>query len=169
MFLRATLNEAVPLQALANDGNTSLFVKATILDPTLIVAATLYPVHVVKGLYSVNWIPVVEGYYSAIYEFFTDAAYTIPATNYPQDGETIEVTAEKTNILRILGLRHENAVLDNQVYDANRRLLSARLRAYNSQANATLAGLSGLLFQWTVIASYDGQNRANLFRIDRVL
>jgi hypothetical protein len=169
MLLRATLNEPVPLQALANDGNTGLFVRVTVLSPTLVVVATLYPLHIVKGLYSVNWTPTTEGYYSAIYEFFTDPGYTTVAYDYPQQGETVEVNSDKTNILRLLALEHENTVLDQQVYDGARRLLSSRLRGYNSAVNAQAAGVTGLLFEWHILATYDGQGRNNLFRIDRVL
>jgi hypothetical protein len=86
MLLRATLNEPVPLQALANDGKTDLYVRVTVLTPALTVEATLYPMHVMKGLYSVNWTPTSEGYYSAIYEFFTEPTYTDVAFEYPQSG-----------------------------------------------------------------------------------
>lgn len=168
MLLRATLNEPVPLQALANDGKTDLFVRATVLSPALTVVATLYPVHVMKGLYSVNWTPTTEGYFSVIYEFFTDPGFTVVAVDYPQGGETIEVNSDKTNLLRLLALNHENAVLDQQTYDAGRRLLTARLRGYNNAANAALAGPTGLLFEWHIQAGYDLQSRPNLFRIDRV-
>jgi hypothetical protein len=169
MLLRATLNEPVPLQALANDGNTGLFVRVTVLSPTLVVVATLYPLHVVKGLYSVNWTPTSEGYYSAIYEFFTDPGYTTVAYDYPQQGETVEVNSDKTNILRLLALEHENTVLDQHTYDGAKRLLTSRLRGYNSAANAALAGVTGLLFEWHISATYDGLGRNNLFKIDRVL
>lgn len=168
MLLRATLNEPVPLQALANDGKTDLYVRVTVLTPALAVETTLYPLHITKGLYSVNWTPTAEGYYSAIYEFFLDSGYSVVAYDYPQSGETVEVNSDKTNLLRMLGLNHENSVFDHQVYDGGRRLLSGRLRAYNSQANAQAAGTTGLLFEWTVNATYDLQSRANLFRIDRV-
>jgi hypothetical protein len=168
MLLRATLNEPVPLQALANDGRTDLFVRVTVLTSAFAVEATLYPAHVMKGLYSVNWTPTAEGYYSAIYEFFLDAGYLIPATDYPQDGETIEVNSDKTNLLRLLALNHENSVLDQQTYDAGRRLLSARIRGYNSAANALLAGVGGLLFEWQIVSTYDVNGKNNLFRIDRI-
>ena len=167
MTLRATLNEPVALQALASDGRTDLYVRVTVVNPALAVEATLYPVHVIKGLYAVNWTPTSEGYFSAIYEFFLDADYTVQALDYPNGGETIEVSSDKTNILRLLGLNHENAVLDQQVYDGARRLLSARLRAYNSRANAEAAGATGLLFEWRIVTAYDAQSRPTLFRIDR--
>jgi hypothetical protein len=168
MLLRATLNEPVPLQALANDGKTDLYVRVTVLNPSLTVEATLYPMHIMKGLYSVNWTPTSEGYFSAIYEFFLDPGYTVVAYDYPNQGETVEVNSDKTNIMRLLALNHENAVLDQQTYDAGRRLLTARLRGYNSQANALAAGVTGLLFEWHIVSTYDVNGRNNLFRIDRI-
>lgn len=167
MTLRATLNEPVPIQALASDGRTDLYVRVTLLNPALAVEATVYPTHVAKGLYSVNWTPTAEGYFSAIYEFFLDNAYSVPADDYANAGESIEVSSDKSNIERLLGLNHENSVLDQQTYDAARRLLSARLRAYDSKANAQAAGTTGLLYEWQIVTAYDSQNRATLFRIDR--
>lgn len=167
MTLRATLNEPVALQALASDGRTDLYVRVTVVNPGLTVETTLYPVHVMKGLYSVNWTPTSEGFFSALYEFFLDPAYTVPADDYANAGESIEVSSDKTNIERLLGLNHENSVLDQQTYDAARRLTGARLRAYDSKANAQAAGLQGLLYEWQIVTAYDAQNRATLFRIDR--
>lgn len=167
-MLRATLNEPVPLQTLANDGRSDLYVRVTVLSPSLAVAVTLYPPHIRQGLYSVNWTPTVEGFHSAIFEFFLDAAYTVIAYDYPQGGETIEVSSDKTNLMRLLALNHENTVLDNQVYNTARHLVSARLRAYDSAATALAAGSTGLLFEWNIVAAYDTQNKATLFRIDRV-
>ncbi len=165
--MRATLNEPVPVQALANDGRTTLFVRATILKPDLSVETTLYPTHVTTGLYSVNWVPSAEGFFSCIFEFFEDALYSVPAMDYPNAGESIEVSADKTNIMRLLGLNHENAVFDNQTYDGAKRLTGGRLRAYDSKANAIAAGVTGLLYEWNVVAAYDMQEKATLFRIER--
>lgn len=152
--MRATLNEPVPIQALANDGRTDLYVRATILKPNLTLETTLFPTHSTKGLYSVNWTPATEGFYSVIFEFFEDVLFAIPAADYANGGDSIEVTSEKTNIARILGLNHENSVLDNQTYNAAKRLLTARLRSYDSAANALTAGLTGLLFEWNITASH---------------
>jgi hypothetical protein len=167
-MLRATLNETIPLAALVSDGNTGLYPRTTVLNSSLSTVDVLYPTHATKGLYSCDWTPAAEGYYMTVVEFFLDALHTVPASAYPNGGESIEVTSDKTNILRILGLNHENAVLDNQTYDGARRLTSARLRAYDSAANAALAGLGGLLFEWTVAAAYDSQSKATLFKINRV-
>jgi phospholipase/lecithinase/hemolysin len=61
-----------------------------------------------------------------------------------------------TNILRLLGLSHENVYIDEQVYDANYSLTSARIRSYS------VAGSVGtdndVLATYTVTATYDGEN-----------
>lgn len=166
-MLRATLNEPVPLQAFATDGNEDLFVRVMLYDATGAVLSTLSPSHVSGGLYSVSWTPGIEGYFTAVYDFFLDAGYVQASPDHERAAEQIEVSSDKTNILRLLGLAHENAILDQQVYDNNRRLLSARLRAYNSKANAQAAGNDGLLFEWSIGASYDEHARSTLFKIER--
>jgi hypothetical protein len=168
MFLRANLHEPVPLQALVSDGRTDLFVRVTILDAAYQIVTALNAPHIMRGLYAVNWTPNIEGYFTTLYEFFLNSACTAVANDYPRGGETIEVSSEKANILRLLGLNHENSVLDQQVFDSGRRLLSARLRSYNSKDNAIAATSTGLLFEWNVHTAYDSQNKATLFRIDRI-
>ena len=59
-------------------------------------------------------------------------------------------------------------MLDNQVYGLNGRLISARLRAYNSAANCSLAGATGLLFTWQITATYTPQNQSETFKIERL-
>lgn len=166
-MLRATLNEPVPLQAFATDGNEDLFVRVRLYNAAGNVVATLTPAHVANGLYSINWTPTTDGYYTAVYDFFTDAGFTEVSVDHERAAEQVEVSSDKTNIMRLLGLAHENAILDQQLYDGNRRLVSARLRAYDSKANAQAGGTQGLLFQWTVGAAYDAQARATLFKIER--
>ena len=167
-MLRATLNEALPLQVLVPDGDSGLYVRVRIFDPTGALLTTRSLPNIAEGLYSVNWIPVQEGYVTAVYDIFLDSGYTIMA-DYDRDGETIEVSSDKTNVMRLLGLAHENAVLDQETYGSNGRLVSARLRAYDTKVHADAAGLEGLRFVWAVSASYDSQNHASGFQIDRIL
>ena len=75
--------------------------------------------------------------------------------------ETLDVSDERINIKRILGLVHENSVVDMQTYNSNGRLLTARIRAYDSKTNADLAGLTGLLFTWNMSATYLGLSLTN--------
>src|SRR5438067_2171932 len=131
-MVRATLKQPVPLQAFLVDGNASLHVRARVYDSSGTLVATLFPASFAQGLYSVNWTPQLEGYYSVIYEMFTDAGFTQPAQGYDPAAELYEVCSDRLQLSRILGLLHENTVLDNQLYDSGNRLIGARLRAYDT-------------------------------------
>jgi hypothetical protein len=172
-MLRATLNEPVPLQIFVPDGRTDLFARVRVLDIAGATADTLFPLHQSAGLYSVNWVPPAEGYFSAIYDLYVDPALMTPA-DYESSAEVIEVSSDKTNIARLLGLHHENSLLDQQVYTTNGRLASARLRMYDSAASLAAAsatspagGTAGLLYTWTVSATYDPSNQSKTFQIAR--
>ena len=172
-MLRATLNEPVPLQIFVPDGRTDLFARVRVVDTLGSIITTLYPLHQTGGLYSVTWTSTIEGYYSAVYELFEDAGLVIPA-DYDRDAEVLEVSSDKTNIIRLLGLHHENALLDSEVHVGG-RLTAARLRMYNSAANlaaaavtSPLGGTTGLLFTWQISAAYDGMNLSKTFQIERV-
>jgi hypothetical protein len=167
-MLRATLNEVLPLQVLVPDGRSDLFVQARVFNPAGTLITTLQLPNIAEGLYSVNWTPGSEGYVTAVYDIYLDSGHLI-RSDYERDGETIEVSSDKTNIMRLLGLAHENAVLDQEMYGSNGRLVSARLRAYDTKEHADAAGLEGLRFVWSIAASYDSQNRAAGFQIDRIL
>lgn len=68
---------------------------------------------------------------------------------------------------RLLGLVHDNVVIDQQAYGGpNGELTGARLRAYDSAANAQAAGAGGLLYTYTVFADYTGGN-LSLYRVTR--
>ena len=152
-MLRATLQQAVPLQALAADGRTDLYARAELFDGAVSIGIFPLP-HLAGGLYGSTHVPSAEGYLTAVFSFFEDAGYTIPAY-YDLGAETIEVSSDKTNIMRILGLLHENSVVDLQTYNVNGDLLTARVRAYDSKPNALTAGLTGLRYTWSVVAVYN--------------
>lgn len=151
-MLRATLNEPVPLEVLAADGRTDLFAQATLYRNGILLT-TLTPTHIAQGVYRATYTASVEGYISVIYQLFSDAGFTVPA-GYDLESETVEVCSDKTNIMRILGLLHDNAVFDQQVYDGGGNLTGGRLRIYDSKVNMLLAGLTGLLFTYAIVASY---------------
>lgn len=161
-LLLATPNVATPLHAVASDGATTLFVQAKIYDAAGLLVTTIPLPHVVAGLYVASYTPPLEGLFTVVYRFFMDAGFTIPAL-YDAGVETLDVNSERTNILRLLGLLHENAVVDMNIYDSDENLTSARIRVYDSSANATAASaisplpyLTGLRFEYTVTASYAG-------------
>lgn len=66
---------------------------------------------------------------------------------------------------RLLGLLHQNAMVDKHDYDSNGQLLSARLRIFDTAANVppTQDGSEtiGLLFEYTFEATYAGLGLQN--------
>ena len=74
---------------------------------------------------------------------------------------------------RILGLLHENAMVDNQTYDGLSQLLSGRLRVFDTAAHVpTAAGGSetlGLKYEYEIEAEYDGLNKLTKYVLKRVL
>jgi hypothetical protein len=164
-MLRATLQESIPLQVLAADGRTDLFARVTIYQDVFVLGTLDLP-HIDQGLYGSSYTPTQEGYLTARYALYEDVGFTVPAS-YDLEAELIEVSSDKTNILRILGLMHENSVLDQTVYDNHGNLLSGRIRAYDTKANAQAAGLTGLRFTWAVTATYTGPGMLTRYGIER--
>lgn len=154
-MISATLNEPAPLQVLAADGRQDLYARAKIYDTAGTWIASVPLPHLQDGLYGATWIPVIEGFFTAVYQLFFDADYLADA-GYSRQGETIEVTETKTNILRLLGLVHENSIVDQQMWDSQGNLTSARVRSYDTKANAIAAGITGLRFIYSVNAQYSG-------------
>ena len=152
-MLRATLQEPVPLQVLAADGRTDLFAQAKLFDPAGTPITTISLPHLAEGIYGSTYVPTSEGYFSVRYELFEDSGFTIQAP-YDLEAEIVETSTDKTNILRILGLVHDNTVIDQQVYNLDGCLTSARVRQYDTKANTVAAGATGLLNTWTISASY---------------
>lgn len=173
MSLLATPNVSIPLHAVASDGATTVFAQAKIYDAIGGLVTTIPLPHVVAGLYVSSYTPPVEGLFTIVYKFFTDAGFTIPAV-YDLGVETLDVNSVRTNILRLLGLLHENSVIDLNVYDGDENLLSARVRCYDSSVNAAAASavspapyVTGLRFEYTVTATYTG-GLLNKYVINRV-
>jgi hypothetical protein len=159
-MLLATVNEAVTLSILASDGRTDLFGQARVYNASGSLVSTVNLNHVAEGLYSINYTPTTEGYFNVIYQLYFDAGRTVDA-GYDHQGETLDVNSFRTNILRVLGLLHENAVVDQQTYDGDGNLLTARIRSYNNSTNASNASAvspaaynTGLLFTWQVDAAW---------------
>jgi hypothetical protein len=81
----------------------------------------------------------------------------------PADAATIEAVRSevdliKTMVGKALVLLYYNSVMDEQVYDDNGVLLSARIRGYDSATNANTAGATGLLYTLRVVVVYDTIN-----------
>lgn len=161
-MLLGTPNEPILLSMVAADGRTDLYGRARVYDASGVLSIAVPLVHVAEGLYSALHTPTAEGYYNVVYEFFFDNAYTASA-GYEKQGEALDVSSIRTNVLRLLGFAHENAIIDNQVYDAENNLLGARIRVYDTNANAVSAAaiaptpyMVGLRYIYEVHASYTG-------------
>lgn len=169
----ATPGQPALLSMLASDGNVSLYGQAIVYDAAGAVAATVNLNLVAGGLYTGSWTPATEGFYSVVCKFYTDIGRTT-AASYEVQGETVDVSSIKTNILRLLGLTHENSVIDAQIYNDSGDIVSARIRCYNSAVNCAAASaaspatyLTGMLFEYRVFALYQAGVLKN-YRIERV-
>jgi hypothetical protein len=173
-MLLATVSKSVLLSVIAADGRTDLYCRAQIIDSSGSPVTTIALPHQTLGMYGVNYTPSLEGYFNIIYQFYFDSGFTIPA-GYESAAETLDVSSFRTDVLRVLGLAHENSVIDMQVYDGDENLTSARVRCYDSAVNASAASaisptvyLTGLRFEYQVTASYSG-SLLNKYNINRIL
>lgn len=165
-MLVATLDQPIPLSILATDGRTNLFARVRIYESDGVLVDTLEADHVAEGLYSVSWTPDLEGFYSVVCTLYSDSGHTTEA-GYDKTGETVEVGSWKLSIGRLLGLHHENSVIDQQAYDSVGRLLSARFRHYDSKANALVAGSGGLTDSYSATAVYNSQGNLTSYTMVR--
>jgi len=152
-MLSVSLNEAVKLRLLAADGASALFARVRLYNASGLLVSSLPMAHVAEGLYEASWTPAVEGLYSAVGQLFLDAGLTVDA-GYEHVLEDVEVSTSKAALARLLGLVQENTVIDAQAYDVQGNLTSARIRTYDSKANALAAGAAGLVASYTMTATY---------------
>lgn len=180
----------------ADDGNTGLYGRATIYSDAVGYVGFTSLWHDGNGIYLGSYTFPSIGRYYITYQFYLEPGHgslapyaqgfdrvevssiidDIPAikTNadlLPGVDATTTATLSNTSTLiasseRILGLLHENTVVDQQVYDGNGYLISSRIRAYDTKTNADAAGSFGLMYTWTMTASYTGANLTN-FKIVR--
>jgi hypothetical protein len=159
-MLRATLGEAVPIQVQVGTGQGNLYGRAKMYDLTGSLVTTLSLPHIDGGLYGTTYTFNTAGHFTVVYQLFADAGFTTPS-GFDIEAEAIEANSDKTNILRILGLTHDNVVIDNHVYDGNGNLVSSRIRHYDTKTNADAAGATGLLNTWIVDAVWTGEQLDN--------
>lgn len=168
-MLRATVGEPIPLQVLLPDGSETMFVYATVVDSEGTQVEFLRLPHLVKGLYSANWTPSTEGWFGTMYDVYLDEA-RFTAAGYERAGEQIEVSSDRYKLERMLGLQHENSIIDRQAYSSTGRLLSARVRAFETAAAAAAAtdtSTEGLRYTWEVSASYNDKDQLTNYKILR--
>lgn len=77
------------------------------------------------------------------------------------------VSMLSSSVARILALSYDNIHEDSQTYDGDGRLTSARFRAYDTAAHALAGGVTGLLYTYTIGATYDGSGHCTKFTMTR--
>ena len=70
------------------------------------------------------------------YQQVTDAVWNAPLASYVSSGSFGKLLQEQgVNIMKVLGLVHQNILIDNTNYDASGNLISARVRVYSDSAS----------------------------------
>jgi hypothetical protein len=156
----------VPLQILLPDGQAGLHVHVSVVTPLGVEVFESPLTDRGGGFYSTEWVPAVEGYFSALYDAYLDSDYTVPA-EYERGGEQIEVSTDKIQLARLLGLQHENSVVDSQTYSNTGKLTGARIRAYADAQSATSLDPAALKHTWFVRADYGPSDQLVSYKILR--
>lgn len=160
------------------DGNETQYPQAEIYDANgTSPVATIDLPHRARGRYEDSWTPSSVGVYSAVFITYSDAAHTIESIVYTREVDQIFVTESDVDdlaaaIIRLLGLNHENAFIDNTDFDITGQLISCRIRIYDSKAHAEAAqdgdvppaGTTGLIATYTMEADYEGSCMLKSYR-----
>lgn len=128
------------------------------------VSLTITEIASTPGEYRVEWTPPA-GFYGR---------YEIQILiNYNKEIWYGEYQVVGSSDDRVLGLLHENAIVDSQTYDALTQLTSARLRVFDraDRVPATPGGSEtlGLKYEYQIEAEYDGLNKLTKYILKRVL
>lgn len=178
MSVPATVGTAVPITMILEDGNESQYPQAEIYNGGSFPLSVLNLVHKGRGRYEATWTPPIPGVFCAVFIVYADSEHTVENINYTREIEQIFATANNVddlaaNIVRILGLVHENAFIDNTVFDSFSQLTSCRIRIFDSKDHAALAtdGGSetlGLIATYEMAATYETMGRLGTYRYLKV-
>lgn len=175
MSVPAKVGDPIPLVMILEDGNESQHPQAEIYAPGGIVpVSTVDLPHQVKGRYEGTWTPTSVGPFAAQFFVYSDAAHTVENIVYVRAVEQIFVTQSDIDdlaaaVVRLLGLNHENAFIDDTEFDALSQLISCRIRIFDSRANAELAQdgdafVTGLIATYTMEAVHEGAGKLKTYR-----
>jgi len=183
-IIPVTLGETARLALVLENGDAAQFPQAKVYQPTVASPiATLNLSHTAEGLYESSYVPLAVGVLNIVYTVFSDAPRTVLNTNFSKELDQILTQAASNipslindlidKIIRLLGLTHENAVIDNTTYDDCCQMTASRLRIFDSAANASAAtdGGSetvGLIATYLVTAEYEGPSKMKLYRMVKV-
>jgi hypothetical protein len=174
-----SVGDTVPLVLLLSDGAEDRYPRAEVF-PTGASAPgwVLDLVHVSRGRYESAFVPTRSGTYVAVFTVYSDPGRTVEDVSYPREQEQITVTNDNLDgisekLTRLLGLSHENAFIDNTIYDTSGQLVSARLRIFDSREHAAAATdggneTDGLIAVYEVTSRYEDQGLMSTYRMVRV-
>lgn len=176
MSIPATVGGTVVLALVLENGESTFYPQAEIYaSGATVPTATVDLTHLAKGRYEATWVPTTVGAYTAQFFIYVDAGHTIETIVYSREAEQIFVTKNSTDdlaaaITRVLGLVHENAFIDNTAYDTNSQLIAARLRIFDSKANAQAATdggseTTGLVATYSIEADYQAIGQTRQYRM----
>jgi len=136
------------------------------------------------GEYKTSFTPVSEGFYEVQilidfnkeirfrdYDVVTELtnAVAIEARDIILD---IEATVDQTaiDVTGVLGLLHQNSMIDNYTFDANDQLLSARLRVFADAGSVppTAGGSETSILEFAITATYSAPNRPSKYTLTKV-
>jgi hypothetical protein len=179
MTLPATVGTPVPLAMILEDGNTTQFPQAEVYaQASSSPLAVIDLVHRARGRYEANWTPASVGTYSAVFLVYADNGHMIENIVYTREIEQVFVSQTgiddlAAQVVRILGLVHENAFIDNTVHDALGSLVAARIRIFDSKINVELATnggseTTGLIATYEIETTYEADCRMGTYRVKKV-
>lgn len=185
MAIPTTVGDPVPIVLILEDGNESVYPQAKIYAAGAVTpVATIDLPHKVDGRYEDSWTPTAVGIYTAQFKIFADAARTIEDITYTRSVDQVVVTSSSVddlalNIVRVLGLVHENVFIDETDHDPDGQLVSCRVRLYDSKSNvenATDGGdytvppeSVGLVAVYEMDTVYEAQGKMGAYRMKRVV
>jgi len=162
------------------DGNTAQYPQAEIYAAAGITPLeTLSLAHTARGRYEASYTPAAVGVFSAVFIVYSDSGHSIENITYTREIEQIFVSQAglddlAAKLIRILGLVHENAFIDDTTHDPFGQLLTARVRIFDSKANveaATDGGseTTGLIATYQIETTYENECRMGTYRVKRVV
>lgn len=175
MSVPGKVGVSLPLVMILTDGNEAQKPQAEIYAPGgTTPLATIDLEHRAKGRYEGEWTPPSSGPFAAHFFVYSDAGHTIENIVYERAVEQIFVSQSDVDdlaaaVIRLLGLNHENAFIDNTEFDLFGQLIGCRIRLYDSRANAELAQdgdsyATGLIATYTMEAVHEGAGKLKTYR-----
>lgn len=179
MALPATVGVSVPIVMILEDGMENQYPQAEINEAGGTVALDVIDLdHKVNGRYEGSWTPTTPGTYSVHFFVYSDAGHTVDNITYTREIEQIFATDYGKDdlaamILRVLGMVHENAFIDNTVHDIDGQLIAARVRIFDSKANVELATdggaeVTGLIAVYEMSTVYESRGQMGSYRMKKV-